>query len=37
MTCCPRRSPSFCATMRATVSVFPPGSKPTMSFTGRVG
>ena len=36
-TTCPRRSPSFCATMRATMSVEPPGAKPTMSLMGRLG
>src|SRR5882762_507374 len=36
-TCCPRFSPSVLATMRATVSVPPPGSKPTTIVTGLLG
>jgi hypothetical protein len=28
---------SFCATMRATMSVEPPGAKPTTSLMGRLG
>src|SRR2546427_3762383 len=36
-TCCPRFSPSVLATIRATVSVPPPGSKPTTIVTGLLG
>src|SRR6267378_496245 len=36
-TCCPRFSPIVLATIRATVSVPPPGSKPTTIDTGRLG
>src|SRR5712691_11108206 len=36
-TCCPRFSPIVLATMRATVSVPPPGSKPTTIVTGLLG
>src|SRR5437588_6454715 len=36
-TCCPRFSPRVLATMRATVSVPPPGSKPTTIVTGFAG
>src|SRR5713226_9114885 len=36
-TCCPRLSPSVLATMRATVSVPPPGSKPTTIVIGLLG
>src|SRR5260221_13665890 len=32
---CPRDSPSFCATRRATISVVLPGQKATMTCTGR--
>ena len=34
---CPMFSESFCATMRAAVSVPPPGAKPTVSVTARLG
>src|SRR5256712_4061746 len=36
-TCCPRSSPSTGATMRAVVSVPPPGSKPTTVVIGLAG
>src|SRR6267143_2162287 len=36
-TCCPRFSPIVLATIRATVSVPPPGSKPTTIVTGLLG
>src|SRR5437879_2431369 len=36
-TCCPRFSLIVLATMRATVSVPPPGSKPTTIVTGLLG
>src|SRR5262245_38817680 len=36
-TACPMFSESFFAMMRAAVSVPPPGAKPTVSVTGRVG
>src|SRR3954468_955432 len=36
-TCWPRLSPRYLATMRATVSVPPPGSKPTTMVTGCDG
>src|SRR5712691_8571957 len=36
-TCCPMTSPTFFARMRATVSVPPPGWKPTTMVTGRLG
>src|SRR5712691_10746408 len=36
-TCCPRFSPSVLATIRATVSVPPPGSKPTTIVSGLLG
>ncbi len=32
-----QRSPSFCATRRAMMSVPPPGAKPTTMRTGRAG
>src|SRR5262245_29536414 len=37
MTCWPMRSPSFCPTSRAMMSVDPPGGKATISRTGLVG
>ena len=36
-TCCPRRSLSFCATIRPTMSVEPPGGKPMISRIGLLG
>jgi hypothetical protein len=36
-TCCPRLAPMAGATMRATMSVVPPGAKGTISRTGLVG
>src|SRR5882762_7071345 len=36
-TCCPRFSPIVLATIRATVSVLPPGSKPTTIVSGLLG
>src|SRR5688572_14243108 len=37
MTCWPRYSPSFGATTRATMSLVPPGGKPTMKRMGFEG